>query len=133
MTRLLGSVGFIGLMALVILGVSSALAAGNSVPPSGVDDLSNPIGLNDLKPPECSGIAVTNLITGSGNLGGTPGNDLILGSPGSDRINGGPGDDCLVGGGGNDDLSGKPDNDVCIGGPGADTADDSCEAVFEVP
>ena len=124
---------WLGFLALILVGIGSALAAGNSVAPSGMRDQNFAITPNDLKPPQCSGITVTNLVTGSGNINGTSGNDLILGSSGVDKISGGPGDDCLVGGGGNDDLSGKPGTDVCIGGPGTDTADGTCETTYEVP
>lgn len=56
------------------------------------------------------------LVSGSGTLTGTDGNDLILGSPGADIIDGNGGNDCIVGGGGDDSLNGNNGNDVCLGG-----------------
>ncbi|HEX9548416.1 MAG TPA: hypothetical protein VF942_13835, partial [Acidimicrobiales bacterium] len=70
-------------------------------------------------------------------LGGTPGNDIIIGGDssedtlygdagndyldggqGDDDLFGGPGDDILIGGGGDDVLHGEEGNDVLIGGAG---------------
>jgi len=76
---------------------------------------------NDLKPAQCAGIMVTNLIVGSGTVNGSNANDLILGGPTADSIAGGGGSDCIVGGGGNDNLRGDGGDDVILGGPGADT------------
>jgi hypothetical protein len=85
----------------------------------------------------CFGATPT--ITGSGQINGTMGDDVILGSDeadeifalagndkvcaggGDDRIGGGPGSDELDGGPGNDDIDGGPGNDTLLGGDGDDT------------
>jgi Ca2+-binding RTX toxin-like protein len=130
----LNRLSWLGFLALILAGIVSAFAAANSVQPSGAADRTFPIAPNDLRPPQCSGITLTNLVVGSGPLDGTNQNDLILGSSGPDTIRGRQGNDCILGGGGDDDLRGDQGaSDVCIGGPGTDTADNSCETTSEVP
>lgn len=120
-TRILLRLAFFGLIALILASVITAVAAANTVPPSRLTDQSRPITANDLKPPECAALNLTNIVVGSGNFEGTFGNDLILGSPNSDDIRGRFGDDCILGGGGDDTIVGDQGTDVCIGGPGNDT------------
>jgi Ca2+-binding RTX toxin-like protein len=117
----------IGLAALILGSMMSAMAASNAVPQTGLDEISRSITANDLKPPQCSGIHLTNLIVATGMISGTSGNDLILGGPGADTISGEGGNDCILGGGGNDTLFGDSGTDVCIGGSGNDILADSCE------
>lgn len=100
-----------GAALLVLFGVVTAVAATNTVPDTRLDYDSNSLGLNDLKPPACAGVGVTNLVTGGGTVTGTEGNDLILASSAADTIDGLGGDDCIVGGG---------DSDTCTGGAGSD-------------
>ncbi|MBA2692155.1 MAG: hypothetical protein H0U65_06640 [Rubrobacter sp.] len=52
---------------------------------------------------------------------GTPGNDILRGTPGRDVICGGAGNDIIKGMGGNDVLRGGPGNDILYGGGGNDT------------
>ena len=52
---------------------------------------------------------------------GTPGDDVLRGTPKDDRICGFSGDDVLVGGGGMDELRGGAGNDRLVGGRGRDT------------
>jgi Ca2+-binding RTX toxin-like protein len=137
---------------LIIMTLTSAIAAANTVADSGADDTSRAITPNDLKPPECASISVTNLVVGSGTLNGSNANDLILGSSGADSANAKQGDDCVVtgdgddtlkggndddillGGGGDDDLRGENGaNDICDGGPGTDSSDGKCETEFSIP
>jgi len=61
-------------------------------------------------------------VTGSGEVTGTPGNDVICGGPNGDTIDGLGGDDLVLGGGGNDTLVGASGRDTLNGGPGRDTA-----------
>jgi hypothetical protein len=123
---------FISLLVLIMLSLMTALAASNTVPASRLDDSRTSTDVNDLKPAQCAGLNLTNIVTGSGTFGGTTQNDLILGSSGADTIMGNAAlwdtsNDCIVGGGGNDNiwgdgwLLGGTGNDVCIGGPGTDT------------
>ncbi|MFK0205991.1 Ig-like domain-containing protein [Agrobacterium sp. NPDC090283] len=83
-----------------------------------------------------SGKAVT--IPEAGQITGTSGNDMLIGSPadetmfgndgndelqgfgGNDRLDGGAGDDALAGGAGNDALSGSGGNDALWGDAGND-------------
>lgn len=137
---------------LIIMTLSSAIAAANTVAGSAADDSSRSITPNDLAPPECASLNLTNLVVGSGNFNGTNNNDLILGSSGADSANAKSGDDCvflgdgddtlkggndndvLLGGGGDDDLRGeKGTNDYCYGGSGTDTSDGKCEWEDSIP
>jgi len=105
------------LIALIAVNAASAFAAANSVPSTRLDDDTLPITANNLKPSECAGINLTNIIV---NGNGTAGNDLILGTAGGNTINGEGGADCIVGGDGNDRLSGSGGADVILGGGGND-------------
>lgn len=120
----------VGLAALFIMSSLTAVAATNTVPPTRVDSQSVFFDIEHLKPPACAGISVTNLVTGSGTLSGTEGNDLILGGPAADEINGLGGNDCILGGGGDDVINGGDGNDVCIGGPASD-AFTECEGEIQ--
>jgi Ca2+-binding RTX toxin-like protein len=119
----------LGLTAVVIVSVFSAVAASNTVPLTRADKDSMGLSANELKPLQCSGITLTNIVDIGAGETGTGANDLILGTPGNDPvIRGGAGDDCILGGGGNDrrrffffpGLFGDGGNDVLIGGPGTD-------------
>ena len=121
MIRLGGTVAGLALVALLMANAITALAANNTVPVTRAGDVSQSIGADAVKPPECSGITLTNRISGSGNISGTPGNDLIVGSGGADTITGLGGDDCIQALGGDDDIDGGGGGDVCLGGAGTDT------------
>lgn len=60
-------------------------------------------------------------IYGSGNIQGTPGDDIICGSEGADNIAGLGGNDIIYGYGGNDQISGGDGNDRIFGGLGNDS------------
>jgi Tol biopolymer transport system component len=60
-------------------------------------------------------------IYGSGNITGTPGDDIICGSEGPDQINGNGGNDRILGMGGNDQIFGGAGNDKIFGGAGNDS------------
>lgn len=60
-------------------------------------------------------------IYGSGNIVGTPGDDIICGSDGPDSISGGGGNDRILGLGGDDRIAGGPGNDAIFGGSGNDS------------
>ncbi len=109
------------LVTLVLFSTVTAIAATNTVPVSQIALETIPLTLNDLKPSSCAGLFLTDLITGSGTITGTNGNDLILGSSSMDTIDGLGGNDCIVGGDGDDVLTGGDGNDICLGGPGTDT------------
>jgi Ca2+-binding RTX toxin-like protein len=115
-----------GLLALIVVSVATAFAAGITVQPSNIDAKSIAVTAEDLKPSACSGMTLTQIISGSGTLTATSGNDLIIGSAGADVIDGQGGDDCILGGGGDDSLLGNEGSDVCLGGPGNDNFTD-CE------
>jgi Ca2+-binding RTX toxin-like protein len=109
-----------GLSALIVVSIATAFAAGITVPSSNIGLESVPVTAEDLKPSACNGITLTQIISGSGILTGTDGNDLIVGSSGADTIDGLGGNDCILGGGGDDSLNGNDGTDVCLGGPGND-------------
>lgn len=119
-----------GLIVLILISVAAAFAAGLFIEPSNVDLKSIPITGEDLKPPACSALYLTNIVRGSGTFTGTSGNDLILGSSGADTIDGLGGDDCILGTGGDDFITGGDATDICIGGSGADNFD-TCETVID--
>lgn len=110
-----------GLLALILLSITSAFAAGISVPASNVGQQSVPITVEDIKPPACAALYLTTIVSGSGALTGTAGNDLIIGSAGADTIDGLGGDDCILAGNGDDLITGGDGVDICVGGPGTDT------------
>ena len=116
MARLL----FLGLLTLVLASIMSAFAAGMIVPSSNVGQDSVPVTAEEIKPSACEALYLTDIISGSGTLTGTPGNDLIIGSALTDAIDGSGGDDCILGGGGDDQITGGDGNDVCLSGPGTD-------------
>lgn len=121
-SRLLFRLSLTLLLAVTCWGLTRASATANLVVPSRLSRSNMNIIVNDLRPPECAGLNLTSLVTGSGTIDGTSSNDLILGSGGADTLSGGGGSDCLVGGGGNDTINGSGSKgDVCIGGPGTDT------------
>lgn len=109
-----------GLFTLIVVSIATAFAAGITIPPSNVGYQSIPVTAEDLKPSACDGLSLTQIISGSGTLTGTSGNDLIIGSSGADTIDGLGGDDCILGSGGDDSLNGNDGSDVCLGGPGND-------------
>ena len=120
-TRTLYGLAVLGLIILVLVSSINAIAAANTVPPTNLEDWRTGVNANTLKPPECAAINLTNIVVGSGNILGTDGNDLIIGSAGNDTIDGAKGDDCILGGSGDDALDGKQGYNVCLGGPGTDT------------
>jgi hypothetical protein len=124
---------FFGLLLLIIASVITAMATSNTVVESGADRDSESLDANDLKPPACSGLNLTNVVTDGA---GTTANDLVVGDENDNTLDGGDGADCLVGGNGDDTLTGGAGDDVliggggtdtCTGGSGSDTYDDSCE------
>jgi hypothetical protein len=119
--RRLHAFAFSCLIALAAVSMIAAFTASNSVPSSRADDQSQPISTDQLKPPECRSLTLTNRISGAGVIVGTTGNDLIFGSSGPDTIDGLAGNDCIVGLGGDDVITGGPGIEVCLGGPGTDT------------
>ena len=115
------------LAALIILSSLTAIAATNTIPSTQVEDKSITFQIAHLRPSACAGLSLANLITGSGTLTGTEGNDLILGSTGADVIDGLGGNDCILGGGGADTITGGDGSDVCLGGADTD-AFTTCES-----
>jgi len=109
-----------GMLVLFPASVYSAMAASNTVPPSSIGKHRSATSANDLKPSECSGVNVTNQIHNSGTFGGTPENDLLLGSNFTDTIDGTDGGDCIVSGANSDTLEGDDGDDVLLGGPDDD-------------
>ena len=113
-------------LALIVISVRSAFAAAISVPASSVGQQAVRVTAEDIKPAACGSLHLTNIVSGSGTLSGTAGNDLIIGSAGADTVDGLGGNDCILGGGGDDSLTGNEGNDVCLGGGGTDLFTD-CE------
>jgi Ca2+-binding RTX toxin-like protein len=121
-------VGFL----IVAAGANSlaASAAGIATPNTGLTSYVQVTTANDLKPPACAGIVLTDVVSGSGviiGVGNT--NELITGSTGVDTIDGKLGDDCILGGSGDDDITGGNGTDVCIGGGDAGDVFTTCETI----
>lgn len=118
-------------LGVLALAVVVGFAANNTVPTSAADAMSLSIDINDLAPPECSGITLTNLITTydstytwSGSTvyvyNGTNGNDLIITTDEFDDVISNGGNDCIIAGDGIDYIWSGRGNDVINAGPGAD-------------
>ncbi len=122
-----------GLLTVILASTGWSFAAENIVEPSIIGYVSVPVSAEQLKPPECAALDLTNyiVVTGNGAIHGTDGNDLIIGSAGKDNIHAGAGDDCIVGGGGGDQFFGDAGNDVCIGT--GDSKDKFHDCEVEVP
>jgi Ca2+-binding RTX toxin-like protein len=115
----------------VLITAASGTLASNVVQTSRAGGFSQATGPNEVKPsPECDGITLTVIATGSGTFTTANSDELVLGSAGVDTINARNGDDCVVGGSGNDSLNGSTGNDVCIGGLGTDTFT-ACETAIQ--
>ena len=114
---------------IVIVSALTAYTAANTVPTTSADKDSMGVGANELRPPECAGMNLTNIVDIGAGETGTSANDLILGTDKNDaEIRGGAGDDCILGGKGNErqkvgkvwgpGIFGEDGNDVIIGGQG---------------
>jgi Ca2+-binding RTX toxin-like protein len=124
-------IGSITLAATIVAVVLAVATATNSVPSSNLSSGVQATGANELKPPQCAALNLTNIVTGDGaTILGTGANDLILGGPSNNTLRGNGGTDCMLGGGGNDSLRGGGGADVCIGGPGTDTFN-SCSTAIQ--
>jgi len=113
-------------------GIIGALTASTTVPTSNAGETVHSLSVNEIAPAACSGIALQDIIIGSGNIQGTANNDLILGSSGSDTLNGNGGNDCMVGGNHGttkDNFKGGAGNDVCIGDGANRDAYNSCATI----
>lgn len=119
--RFIRRIVLLGLGLLMIVASVTAIAATNTIPPTRADLQTISFQINHLRPSACAGLSLSNLVTGSGTLTGTEGNDLILASGAADTIYGMGGSDCIVGGGGDDLIDGGADADLCVGGDGNDT------------
>lgn len=122
------------LILLIVMSVSSALAANIIVPTTHLTNQTIAITANSLKPTACSAITLTAILycpTGGGLCSGTDASELVIGSNAADDIQSGKGSDCVVGGGGSDTIKAEQDIDVCIGGPGLDTFHQSCETEIQ--
>jgi Ca2+-binding RTX toxin-like protein len=111
----------VSLITLILISMFTAFTAGIAVSTSNVGTQSYLATANSVKPSTCEGLNLTNIVSGTGTVTGTPGNDLILGGPDSDSIDGLGGDDCILGGGGDDTIDGNSGTDICLGGPGTDS------------
>lgn len=113
---------FLGFVLLILLSVFTAFAAVNAVQQTRLDESHDTVDPNDLKPDECNGISLTNIVNIDIGDAPTSGNDLILGTDKNDTIDGLGGADCILGGDKNDTLTGGDGDDVILGGPNKDSA-----------
>lgn len=112
---------------VAVLGLVHGSTTANSIPASRAGISFHPTTAQQLAPPECAGMNLTSVAwKDNGNLNGSNGNDLLLGSDNTNRINGRNGNDCIViGSRNNNRINGGGGNDVCIGNP--TTRFDNCE------
>ena len=133
-TSSLYGLALLGLIILILVSSVNAIAASNTVPPTNLWDwrteISAASAANMLKPAACASLNLTNIVVGSGHVGGKIGNDLIIGSAGNDNIDGNNGDDCILGGGWDDIINGGNGYNVCIGWPGNDTFT-NCDVIIQ--
>jgi Ca2+-binding RTX toxin-like protein len=117
---------------LIVLGATNAIAAGNTVSSSRLDEQNTALTANNKKPAACSALTLTSIVqcptSGGGICTGTKNSELILGTVGVDIITGKGGTDCILGGDNNDTINGNAGGDICIGGPGHDTFN-KCETI----
>lgn len=103
-----------GLLAAV--GILSADTASNSVPPTRLGQSEHATGPNELKPTECAGLALVNIMVATGQtLTGTNSADLLVGNAATRTITGRQGNDCIVGNADSQTLDGGGGYDVCLG------------------
>jgi Ca2+-binding RTX toxin-like protein len=123
--------GALAASVLLLVTAGTGTLASNVVAPSRAGGFVMSTGANELKPtPECAGIFLEAIATGSGSFNTSNSDELILGSAGVDSIGGRNGNDCIVAGSGNDSINGGVGNDVCIGGLGTDTFN-ACETTIQ--
>lgn len=120
------------LVVLIFVSSLTAMAAGNTVPSSRLDEQTSTINANALKPVSCAALNLTRVVvcTGAATCNGTNSRELILGTSNAETIQGRGGTDCILGGGGDDNIVGNGASDVCIGGPGTDTFT-TCETTIQ--
>ncbi len=127
--RVVAALFVVSFAAVVVISALNAFAAANTIPTSRADKNSLGLGVNELQPPECVGLGLTNIVDIGAGETGTSANDLILGTDKADaEIRGGAGNDCILGGKGNErqkigkdwgpGIFGEEGDDVIIGGPG---------------
>jgi hypothetical protein len=119
-----------GMVVVVAISVMAALAAVNTVPITLASDQTFPITVNDIAPPECAGMNLTNKIIcpSSGNCNGTSANDLMIANSGNPDMHGMVGNDCVVCySGGRCNLHGDNGTDVCICKNGSCSFSGDCE------
>jgi hypothetical protein len=116
MIRLVRRLAWLGLLALIVLSVFSAVATNNAVDESGLSYTTHPVTANQLKPSQCDSLSLTHIVIGGGTINDSNSSSLILGSSGNDTISGQGGADCILGGAGGDTLNGGDSNDVLLGG-----------------
>jgi hypothetical protein len=121
MVRLVQRLAWLGLLALIVLSVFSAVAAHNAVDESGLSYASFQATANQLKPSQCDSLNLVDIVINSGTIRDDADNTLVLGSSGVDSIRGRGGNDCILGGGGSDTIDGDAGDDVVLAGDGSDT------------
>ncbi|MCC6301082.1 MAG: hypothetical protein IT314_17470 [Anaerolineales bacterium] len=129
-TKIFPRLVLITLATLIRISVFSAVAAGNIVPVTRLDEDNFAVTIGDFTPAACSSLGVTNIVTGNGFIFGASGNDLILAGGNADWTFSFGGADCIVGGGGGDAIFAGAGRDVCIGGPGTDSFN-QCETEIQ--
>ncbi len=124
-----GQLGLAGLLVLTVVGIISALAAGNTVPTSGKLDTTVTLTVKHLQPQDCNSLSLTTYVFApGGSFTNNGASALVLGITGYDNIRAGAGNDCVVGGAGGDALRGGSGNDICFGN--TSTTFNSCAASY---
>lgn len=140
MPKIAVSVLVVAILVTAIFAIANTIS-GVTPPPLG--QLQFAITADTLKPSQCDGITLTNLVTSNGNVNGTAANDLILGGPATQTIRGLGGNDCILGGGSTarstldgDSTAGEPipaTTDVCLIQAGTTVTYRRCEITGTYP
>ena len=114
---------------VIFTGLLSVTTSSNTVSVSRLGSRTVATGIPELRPPACSTMTLTRLVTGTGNINGNANSELILAARGANKITGQGGNDCILGGADATELDGGPGSDVCIGSQSATYT--RCEAIIK--
>ncbi len=113
------SIFLMGLAVILLFSIGVAMTAANSVSTSGLALQTVNITADQMKPPECAGLALTTIVAYPAPASGAA--NLVLGTSAGETISSLGGNDCILGGSGDDDLLGGNGTDILLGGLGNDT------------
>ena len=118
--------GSAGLLLLAVAAtLTMSLTASTTVPASNAGQFFVGGEVSQGAPAGCSSLALTSLVTGSGNFSSNASNALILGDEGSNKLNSTGQHNCIVAGGGRDRVTARSSS-ICITGPDSRASYSGC-------